>query len=204
MYYFRQRMPLLLGIFVLLIMGLIFGSLAVQTLSPTQSEELGTYIANFYGSFSRELKVANRQSLAINGFLDNVVKINGLVWVLGLTIIGAPLIFGVIFMRGFVLGFTVGFIVSEMNLNGIIVAIASVLPHNLLIIPALLITCTTSLSFAAAAIRTLTGSSKGNILNQFIGMTLIVLISCGILAIASAVEIYVTPIFIQLSYRLLT
>lgn len=185
-------------------MGLIFGSLAVKTLSPSQVADLGSYIYSFYNSFPQELKMANRHSLAVQCIVDNIIKINGLVWVLGLTIIGAPLILGIIFMRGFVLGFTVGFIISEMSFNGIIVAIASVLPHNLLILPALIITSITSLSFAAAAVKTLTGSSKGNILNQFIGSTLIILVSCALLAAAALVEMYITPIFIQLSHGLIT
>ncbi|NMB39225.1 MAG: stage II sporulation protein M [Firmicutes bacterium] len=204
LYYFRQRLPLLTGTLILLLMGLIFGSLAVKTLSPSQVADLGSYIYSFYNSFPQELKMANRHSLAVQCIVDNIIKINGLVWVLGLTIIGAPLILGIIFMRGFVLGFTVGFIISEMSFNGIIVAIASVLPHNLLILPALIITSTTSLSFAAAAVKTLTGSSKGNILNQFIGSTLIILVSCALLAAAALVEMYITPIFIQLSHGLIT
>lgn len=204
LYYFRQRLPLLTGTLILLLMGLIFGSLAVKTLSPSQVADLGSYIYSFYNSFPQELKMANRHSLAVQCIVDNIIKINGLVWVLGLTIIGAPLILGIIFMRGFVLGFTVGFIISEMSFNGIIVAIASVLPHNLLILPALIITSITSLSFAAAAVKTLTGSSKGNILNQFIGSTLIILVSCALLAAAALVEMYITPIFIQLSHGLIT
>lgn len=203
LYYFKQRLPLLTGTSVLLLMGLIFGSLAVKTLSPSQTADLGSYIYNFYSSFPQELKMANRHSLALKGIVDNIVKINGLVWVLGLTIIGAPFILGIVFMRGFVLGFTVGFIVSEMSFSGVVVAVASVLPHNLLVIPALIITSTTSLSFAATAVKTLAGLSKENILNQFLGSTLIVLVSCAILAAAALVEMYITPICIQISHGLI-
>lgn len=199
LYYLKQKIHLLVGILILLIMGIIFGSLAVQTLSPTQAADLNSYLMQFYDSFPQQSGNLNRHNIAIRGILDNLIKISGLIWLLGLTMIGAPFILGIIFMRGFVIGFTVGFIIDQMLLKGIIVAIASILPHNLLLIPAIVVISTASLSFSLAAGKTLLGSAKENILNQFLATTIIVLICSGLLIGSALIEIYITPTFINLA-----
>ena len=46
----------------------------------------------------------------------------------GLTVIGAPVVLGIVFLRGFVLGFTIGFIIDELYVRGLILSLSSVLP----------------------------------------------------------------------------
>lgn len=184
--------------------GIIFGSIAVQALSQSQSTDLKDYLYGFYQSFPQKLAFADRNRLTFQGIIDNIVHISGLIWLLGLSIIGAPLILAVIFLHGFSLGFTIGFIITEMKLDGVLVAAASILPHNILFIPALVIAGTTSVSFALVAIKILTGKKKGSILNQFIATSLIILVSCIMLTVAAVIEIHITPIFIQFASRLIT
>jgi stage II sporulation protein M len=62
----------------------------------------------------------------------------GLLWVCGLTVVGSPFISLIIGARGFVVGFTVGFLVQEEAGKGLLLAIAGVLPQNLCYIPAFL------------------------------------------------------------------
>lgn len=202
-YYFRQRLPILLTVAFLFLLGVAFGSIAVRTLSQAQASDLRAYLDQFFASFPQELATTNRQAVAWRGVVDNIIKISGLVWVLGMTIIGVPLIFGIVFVRGFVLGFTVGFIISEMKLDGIVVATASLLPHNILLVPALILASTTAISFAVAAVQTLMGTAKNNIINQFMATTIIITAASGLLALASLVEMYITPVLMQLSRKLI-
>jgi len=187
----------------LFLMGIAFGAIAVKTLSQTQITDLSAYLEDFFRTFPNEITHVNRPAIVLRGILDNILKISGLVWVLGLTIIGVPVILAIIFVRGFVLGFTIGFMVSDMHLSGLVVAAASVLPHNLLVIPALLLSATTAISFAISAVKTLIGISPGNILLQFLATTIIVLCTSGLLVLAAIVEMYVTPYLMQLSQGLL-
>lgn len=202
-YYLKQKVHLVTGLAILLVMGIIFGSIAVQTLSATQATDLSTYLENFYNSLPQQLSSTNRKNLFFRSVLDNLLKIGGLIWLLGLTMIGSPLILGIVFIRGFVIGFTIGFIIDQMLINGVLVAMASILPHNLLLIPAIIIISTASLSFSLAAGKTLFGSSNESILNKFLATTVIVIMCSSLLIFAALVEIYVTPAFIQLATRLI-
>jgi stage II sporulation protein M len=203
LYYFQQRLPILIGVVLLFLMGIAFGSAAVKTLSQAQISDLNNYLKNFYRSLPENLAGVNRHALAVRAAADNIIKLGGLVWVLGLTIIGIPLILGIIFVRGFVLGFTVGFMISQLEFNGVLVAAASLLPHNLLLVPALIIAATTAISFAISAVKTLIGTSERSIVNQFLATTIIIVFSSGLLALASLVELYITPILMRLSSSLI-
>lgn len=201
--YMRRRFPLFLGLILLLFMGIVFGTISVQSLSPAQKSDLSGYIQGFYGSFPQEISVSNRQALAKQGMVDNIVKTTGLMWLLGLTVIGAPLILGIVFLRGFVIGFTVGFIVEEMFLTGIALSAASILPHNLLVIPAVIIGGVGALSFSISAFKTLIGNNQESTYPQFISCTFVAIVSSSLLALAAFVEAFITPVFIQLAQRFL-
>ena len=113
--YFFRHLPLYIALIILFSMGLGFGALATQKLSPPQRADLISYLSNIYTSLmQKDTPAVNRGEIVRQGMLDNIVKTTGLMWVLGLSVIGAPFILGVVFLRGFVLGFTVGFLVQEM------------------------------------------------------------------------------------------
>jgi stage II sporulation protein M len=57
------------------------------------------------------------------------------VWLLGLTVIGLPLIMVVIFLRAFSLGFTLGFLIQQKAGTGVLVSLVSVLPQSAPVYP---------------------------------------------------------------------
>lgn len=79
----------------------------------------------------------NGQQLLAGAFL-NQLRTALAIWFLGLTVIGFPLILAVVFYRGFALGFTAGFLVQQKAGAGVLIFILSLLPQNLVYIPALL------------------------------------------------------------------
>src|SRR5699024_7024580 len=57
-----------------------------------------------------------------------------LIVLLGVTIIGIPLIWLFVFLKGLVIGCSVGFIVSQLGFKGLVLATVSIAPQNMLII----------------------------------------------------------------------
>lgn len=198
--HFYRNLPLYLALFLIFSLGVGFGALAPQKLSPTQREDLSNFLANISASIAQNGSHAGAGTqLFYQSILDNVLKTALLLFVLGLTVIGAPLIMGLVFLRGFVLGFTVGFLVQETALNGLILAAAAVLPHNLLAVPAVMIGAAGSLAFASTAFQTMVGLSQKKIHGQFLSTSFICICSCILLLGASLIEVYLTPILISLA-----
>src|SRR5699024_765910 len=58
-----------------------------------------------------------------------------LLFILGLSVIGLPVVWILLFFKGLVVGFSVGFIVSQLGIKGLLLAALSIAPQNLIIIP---------------------------------------------------------------------
>lgn len=198
--YFYRHLPLYLALMLLFASGLGFGALATQKLSPVQKEDLSNYISGVYSSLTQENQgQLEQREVFYQSLINNVVKTAGLLFVLGLTVIGAPLILAVVFIRGFVLGFTVGFLVQETMVQGLVLSTACIVPHNLLVIPAILLAAGGALSFSGTALKTLLGLSKDGVHGQLASTAFLSLCSSILFVLAALVETYLTPILAQLT-----
>ncbi|MGB4430940.1 MAG: stage II sporulation protein M [Limnochordia bacterium] len=203
--YFWRHLPVYVALMLLFMTGLGFGALATQKLSPVQKEDLSSYISAVYASLAENNhEREDRAQVFYQSLKDNVIKTAGLLFLLGLTVIGAPLILAVVFVRGFVLGFTVGFLVQDAMVKGLVLSTTCVLPHNILMVPALLLGAGGALSFAGSAFRTLVGRSRESVQGQLATTTLLALCSGLLFLVAALVETYITPILVQLGRGFLT
>ncbi|NLY51431.1 MAG: stage II sporulation protein M [Firmicutes bacterium] len=200
--YFRRRTAAYMFVLVVFIMGTISGAFAVKALSAEQRNDLAGYIQTFFEAFP-ETEAAGSPTAVRQTFVQNVTKTVGLIWLLGLSVLGAPFVLALLFLRGFVLGFTVGFMVEEMVFKGIALAVVSVVPHNLLVVPAIILAGGASLSFSWSALRTLMGRRDINMYQQFFRTTLLTIGACGLMGAATLVETFVTPTLIETASRYL-
>ncbi|MFC8575881.1 stage II sporulation protein M, partial [Heyndrickxia sporothermodurans] len=138
-------------IIVLFLMGVVFGAVIVNSLSFDQKEDLYYYLNQFFGQVS-DGKVAAPSDLFRLSFLHNV-KFLGLMWILGISIIGLPLILILLFIKGIVVGFSVGFLVSQMHWGGFLLSFVTVLPQNLFIIPMFIFIAVVSVGVSLKLIR---------------------------------------------------
>jgi len=108
--HFRENIVLYALMLLVFSLGAMLGVLGSSGLNDGQVQNLTRYldlliqnsqqeIPNSYRLFQRALTI-NLQSLAA-------------IWLLGLTVIGLPLIGAVIMARGFILGFSIAFLVTQ-------------------------------------------------------------------------------------------
>ncbi|MFX4260947.1 stage II sporulation protein M [Pelotomaculum propionicicum] len=192
---FRQSWPAYLAVLVLFALGITAGTLSVQRLQADQAQELRMYLDQFVmqaGVIEVDTVKALREVL-----LSDIVVILA-VYLLGLTVIGIPVILGIIFTRGFVLGYAVSFLTSEKSTQGIILACAAVLPQSILLIPALLMAGVASLSFAVLLARRF-NNSKVIVWPSFVGYSGLTVVVLAFAAAAGLVEVYFTPLLVKLA-----
>lgn len=191
----RQSWPAYLAVLVLFALGIAAGSLGVQRLQEEQARELSIYLDQFMAQ-AGVIEVDRVKALQDVLYSDIVVILA--VYLLGLTVIGIPVILGIIFTRGFVLGYTVGFLAREMSLQGTILACAAVLPQNIILIPALIMAGVASLSFAVLLARRF-NNSKIVVWPSFVAYSGLILIVLAFSAAAGLVEVYFTPFLVKLA-----
>jgi len=138
---------------VLLIMGVIFGAIVVNSLSTTQKDDLFYFINEFFSQLKSGEVLAPKETFLHS--LSYNSKYVGLMWILGITMIGLPIILLLLFLKGMVIGFTIGFFVQQMGWKGFLLSFISVLPQNLIIIPVFIVVAVISVSFALQLIKKL-------------------------------------------------
>ncbi|MDZ5610000.1 stage II sporulation protein M, partial [Bacillus pseudomycoides] len=154
------------------------------------------YLSRFFGQVSK-----GEFAIASDMFRESYfsqLKYIGFIWLLGISIIGLPLIFILLFLKGVVVGFTVGFLVSQHGWNGLLLAFVSVLPQNLIIIPTFLVMTTIAASFSLRMIRhQFIRKITEPLLPLLIRYTCFFLVIGVVLAISSSIEAYASPVLMK-------
>lgn len=181
----------------LFLMGIIFGAIVVNSLSYGSKSDLLHYLQQFFGELSRG-QIADPGRLFKESLLNGLQYV-GLIFLLGLSVIGLPIIFLLVFVKGMILGFTVGFLVSQLGLHGFLASMVSVFPQNLLIMPNYLFLAVISVAFSLKIVRRLiVKNNRDPIFHQLIGYGIMFAGSVVVLAAASGYEAYISPALIRL------
>ncbi|MBT2754837.1 stage II sporulation protein M [Mesobacillus foraminis] len=192
----REYSSIYLFVVVLFLMGVIFGAVIVNSLSFTQKEDLFYYLTQFFGQ-AADGDVAAARDLFAQSFFDNS-KFIGLIWVLGISIIGLPVILIILFMKGMAVGFTVGFLVNQMGWDGFLLSFVSILPQNLLIIPLFIIMAALSVTFSLKMIRNQFMKKVNQpVLPQFFRYLFSFAIAVVFVAAAAGIEAIISPALLK-------
>lgn len=181
---------------VLFLMGIVFGAIIVNSLPAEIKHNLFEYLQRFFGQVSQGT-VASSGAMFSESF-SHQLQFIGLIWLLGLSIIGLPVIFILLFLKGIVVGFTVGFLVNQMGLHGFWMALASIFPQNLIIVPVFIIVSAASVAFSLKMIRQLLmRTRKTPLIPQFMNYALLFGVVAVALVVASVFEAYVSPVLMR-------
>jgi stage II sporulation protein M len=179
---------------LLLILGIMAGNYQVAYLETGVKSNLLEMIDNYLRGQQSEV---SSSFLILKGVFINQLKTVLLIWFLGLTVIGLPLILALVFVRGLSLGFTVGFLINEKAGAGIIMTILSIVPQNLVYIPLIIIWSVMAMNFSIYLLR---GRHTAQIsLGRSLAIYTSLLIICALMVLAGAViETYLAPWLLRL------
>ena len=117
---------------IIFLIGLIFGIIFINNAGQTQIDEITSYINDFVNSLKNNIEI-DKYTL-----ISNFVLALGL-WFVGSTVIGIPIVYGIIAYRGFCLGYTISSSIATLGTgSGILFTITSLLLQNILFIPCIL------------------------------------------------------------------
>lgn len=194
--YMREQSSIYLFTMILFLMGIIFGAIVVNSLSIAQKEDLYVYLSRFFGQLSDDV-IADPEFMLRQSFV-HYLKYIGSIWVLGLSIIGLPVILILLFIKGLVTGFTVGFLVNQLGVSGFLLSMVSVLPQNMIVIPVFIITASAAVHFSLKMIRQqFLNRTHEPILPHLTRYSLLVIGAFVILAGVSVFEAYASPVLMK-------
>lgn len=175
-------------VILLFIIGIFLGVFFVNNMQENPKEEIQTYINNFIEKM-KNLQNIDNATLLKNSIIQNVIFAI-LIWFFGTTVIGLPIVFGLVLYRGFCLGYTVSSFITILGIGkGITFIFASLLFQSLLSIPAILGLAVSGFKLYKSIIR---DKAKENIKLEIARHTIFSIIMIAILLLASVIEIFIS------------
>lgn len=173
---------------LLFIIGIFFGVLFVNNVEETQKLEITTYLNTFIE------KMKNTESLDYIELLKTSMGQNILLaivlWFFGTTVIGIPVVFGLVLYRGFCLGYTIAVCITIMGLpQGILFVMILLLLQNMIFVPAILALAVSGFKLYKSIIK---DRNKENIKIEVVRHTIFSFIMLLLLVVSSVVEIFLS------------
>ncbi len=198
--YLRQNMGICIIIVALFALGVLTGALLLRGLEESQKLVLDQYFNLLVQSYHGQDLPVGTTILAQS--LTNNIRFLVPVWLCGLFFLGFPLTLILVGLRGFFVGFTVGFLVDRAALRGLVFALGAVLPHNLLLVPAVIILAVASFSRSWSRFRGHLEKRPVPLKKHLAPYTLVAVAAAMTLFVGSLVEAYISPVFIGFLIKL--
>ncbi|MCD1260723.1 stage II sporulation protein M [Paenibacillus athensensis] len=191
----KEHLSLYIFVSVLFVIGVVFGAVMVNALSLDQKQEMSRHLGSFFQQMNEGVAFDSQQSFTQSFGMH--MKWLLLIWLFGLSIIGLPLILVLDFLKGVLIGFSVGYLVGQMSWPGLLFALASIAPQNLIIIPALLVCSVAAMAFSLYMIKNRFLQRRGSMYTSFMRYTSVTLVMAVFLLGAALYEGYLSPELIR-------
>ena len=173
---------------MILLIGIVFGVLFVNNLQEEQSHEVQNYVDEFVTSLQ------NGTSIDTGKLLRNSIKNNLILavvmWFAGSTVIGIPIVLGIIWYRGFCLGYTISALIAILGVGkGSLFFATAILLQNLIIIPCMLALAVSGIRLYKSIVK---DKRKENIKGKIVKHTMFSIMMLIFLIIASFLETYLS------------
>ena len=116
--FIKENIKTYLILTIIFFIGLTLGVIFVNNANETQANQISGYINNFINSVKENYQISTKELLK-NSIINNV-GIAVLLWFLGSTVIGFPLIYVVVGYKGYCIGYTVSSVIATMLIQNII------------------------------------------------------------------------------------
>lgn len=131
-----------------------------------------------------------------NTLLNTLVLKEGyilLIWALGISILGIILVLPLLFIKAFILGFSIGSIIINFKLKGVILMLTYIMPHHIINILIYILITAYSIILSYKIIKSIKNKQTLNFKPIIIKYRYILLFSITIIFITSLYETFLMP-----------
>jgi len=180
-------------------LGIISGSIFLVLINQNDKVNVVNQITNFMNNINSN-NIISVQALK-NSLLINFTYVL-LIWILGMSIIGVLFNIFFIYIKGFVLGFSISSLIYVYGLKGTFASFLYIFPHQLLNIFVIFILGIYSIMFTYNLYKVILGNRNTGIRSFFKKYLYILLFSSIITIISTLFETFFTPSVFKLFIKL--
>lgn len=186
-------------VILIFLIGLIIGIIFVNNANQTQIEEINNYLTTFVNQLKENAQI-DKGALLKNSLISNFI-LTLLLWFVGSTVIGIPIVYTIIGYRGFCIGYTISSSIAALGVgNGILFVVTSILFQNILFIPCILALGVSGMKLYKSIVK---DKRKENIKMEITRHTIFCVFILVLLEISSFVEVYISSNLLQVCARYL-
>lgn len=189
---------LLIFLITIVIIGILSGSIFASIINEKDQKLVTEYLIKFIENIkNNSLKKNFLNSLTINiGFLS-------IIWVLGISIIGIFLIIPLLFIKSFILGFSIASIFINYKFKGILLILSYIIPHQIINILIYVFISSYAIMISHKIINSLKNKKTLNFKKLINKYTLILIYTSIIITLTTLYEVYLQPIILKQAVNLI-
>ena len=173
---------------VLLVIGIVIGVMVVNNTKIDMKEEIKTVITTFIECLKTEYQIDSMNLL--KNIIGNHIIFAFLLWFLGCTVIGIPIVYILITYKGFSLGYTISMVIYTLGTGkGILFNLITMFLQNLLIIPAILALAVSGMKLYSSIMK---DKRRENIKIEIIRHTVFSFFMLLILILSALIDVYIS------------
>lgn len=183
-------------VFIVFFIGLLFGSIYISILSNSNKKLIIDSVKNYYSTY-KNIDFKYKIDIFKETLLKNLTYFIS-IWVLGLSIIGIPVIITMVFFKSFITGFSISSIFATYKFKGLLGILIYMIPTNLVTLCYTLFLGAYSVDLSIILLRHALGKKTLNF-SLFMGKYFfLLLISILLSVIVSIYEAFINPNIINL------
>ena len=191
----KKNKKIFIFLTVLLIIGFIAGTLYITILSNADKDLIRDTITNYFMQIKKNK--LNSVDLFRQATISNFIYVIG-IWLLGISIIGLPIIIGLVFYKSFIMAFSITSIIFKYKFSGILLSFTYSFPYQLLNIIIISFISLYAIKVSLSIIKMMISKKTINF-KRLIKKYFVVLLICLFLSIISSlIEGFITPYLIKL------
>lgn len=191
----KLNKKILVFLAILSLIALISGSVLVVILDKSDKLIITNYLTNFINDLSQN-KI-DYISILKDSLFSNIILILG-IWLLGISVIGIPIVLFLYFSQIFTFGFALSSIIINYKFKGLILALIHTFPNYLILFGMLLILTSYSIILSIKLIKTIINKKQIDfkvISNKYLSILLFSFIT---IILCSLYEAFALPNIIKL------
>lgn len=193
----KKEKNILLFNTIIFLVGVVLGSLFINFITNDDKKLLIEQVSTFFSN----IKKLTSDIFGFESFLSilfNNLLVLSIIFVLGISMIGIPIVIFILFFKGFMLGTTISTIILKYSIKGIVGAILYIFPVCILTICVYLFMCFYAIYVSKKFLRAFLKKDTLNF-KQFLGKYLLsFIVSIMLILLLSLLDAYLTPLLLKL------
>lgn len=173
---------------LLFIIGIFLGVLFVNNIKNDEFDSVQNYITTFIQKFKENTNIDSGELLKTSIIKNLILALS--LWFFGTTVIGIPIVFGILIYRGFCLGYTISTFISTIGIaKGLAFVFSNMLLQTVIFIPAILAISVSGFKLYKSIVK---DKRKENVKIEIIRHTIFSALMTILLCLSSVVEVFVS------------